>query len=169
MAKSVEVKDGICYMCTMTCPTKIHVQNGKAVKVDIADPKVAHCPRWKAQLDFIYHPDRLQYPMKRNGKRGNGSWQRISWDEALDTVAGNLQVGQRQIRTGIGRLLDCLHQGAPPLFPPPDPCLRLAQLLHRKQQLFFRHLDSRQPDLRRRNILTWPAPALAWTRKRNAS
>jgi anaerobic selenocysteine-containing dehydrogenase len=91
MAKAVEVKDGICYMCTMTCPTKIHVRDGKAVKVDIADPKVAHCPRWKAQLDFVYHPDRLQYPLKHTGKRGNGSWQRISWDEALDTVAGNLQ------------------------------------------------------------------------------
>jgi anaerobic selenocysteine-containing dehydrogenase len=87
----MEVKDGICYMCTMTCPTKIHVQNGKAVKVDIADPRVAHCPRWKAQLDFVYHPDRLQYPLKRTGKRGNGSWQRVSWDEALDNVSGNLQ------------------------------------------------------------------------------
>jgi anaerobic selenocysteine-containing dehydrogenase len=91
MAKAVEVKDGICYMCTMTCPTKIHVQNGKAVKVDITDPRVAHCPRWKAQLDFVYHPDRLQDPLKHTGKRGNGSWQRISWDEALDTVASNLK------------------------------------------------------------------------------
>jgi anaerobic selenocysteine-containing dehydrogenase len=91
MAKSVEVKDGICYMCTQTCPTKIHVQNGKAIKIDIADPKVAHCPRWKAQLDFIYHPERLQYPMKRTGAKGSDSWRRISWDEALDNVALNLQ------------------------------------------------------------------------------
>lgn len=37
-------------MCTTACPTKIHVRDGKAVKIDIADPKVAHCPRWKAQL-----------------------------------------------------------------------------------------------------------------------
>lgn len=91
MSKSVEVKDGICYMCTVTCPTRIHVRNGKVIKIDIANPKVAHCPRWKAQLDFVYHPDRLRYPVKRTGKRGDGSWQRISWDEALDTVAGNLQ------------------------------------------------------------------------------
>ena len=94
MAKSVEVKDGICYMCTMTCPTRVHIQNGKAIKIDIADPKVAHCPRWKAQLDFVYHPDRLQYPVKRTGKRGDGSWQRISWDETLDTVAANLQAAK---------------------------------------------------------------------------
>jgi anaerobic selenocysteine-containing dehydrogenase len=91
MAKPAEIKEGLCYMCTSACPTKIHIRDGKAIKIDIADPKVAHCPRWKAQLDFIYHRDRLQYPLKRSGKRGGGSWQRISWDEALDSVAENLQ------------------------------------------------------------------------------
>ena len=91
MTKSEVVTDGICYMCTNACPTRVHVRDGKAVKIDIADPKVAHCPRWKAQLDFVYHPDRLRYPMKRAGERGNGSWERISWDEALDTTAANLQ------------------------------------------------------------------------------
>ena len=91
MAKSAAVKDGICYMCGNSCPTKIHVRDGKAVKIDIADPRVARCPRGKAQLDFIYHPDRLRYPVKRAGTRGKGSWQRISWDEALDITASNLQ------------------------------------------------------------------------------
>jgi len=92
MAKSVEVKDGICYMCSNSCPTKINVRDGKAVKIDIADPKVAYCPRWKAQLDFIYHPDRLQYPLKRTGAQGKGSWQRTTWEEALDITAHNLQL-----------------------------------------------------------------------------
>jgi anaerobic selenocysteine-containing dehydrogenase len=91
MSNPVKVTDGICYMCTLACPTRVHVQDGRAIKIDIADPAVAHCPRWKAQLDFVYHPERLQYPVKRTGKRGEGSWQRISWDEALDTVAANLQ------------------------------------------------------------------------------
>jgi anaerobic selenocysteine-containing dehydrogenase len=91
MPKSTEIKEGLCYMCTGACPTRIHVRDGKVVKIDIADPLVAHCPRWKAQLDFIYHPDRLHYPVKRAGARGQGSWQRISWDEALDTVAEKLQ------------------------------------------------------------------------------
>ncbi len=86
-----EIKDGICYMCTMTCPMKIHVRDGRIVKIDTADSKVKHCPRWKAQIDFIYHPDRLLHPLKRTGQRGGGSWQRISWDEALDAVAGGLQ------------------------------------------------------------------------------
>jgi anaerobic selenocysteine-containing dehydrogenase len=90
MAKTEEIKEGLCYMCTAACPTRIHVRNGKAIKIDIADAKVAQCPRWKAQLDFIYHPERLQHPLKCNGSRGGGSWQRISWDEALNTVADNL-------------------------------------------------------------------------------
>jgi anaerobic selenocysteine-containing dehydrogenase len=91
MVKTPEVKDGICYMCTLACPMKVHVSDGRVIKVDTADPKVNHCPRWKAQIDFIYHPDRLLYPLKRKGKRGGGQWQRITWDEALDTVANGLQ------------------------------------------------------------------------------
>ncbi len=91
MAENEAVKDGICYMCTHTCPTRVHVKNGRAVEVEIADPKLSHCPRWTAQLDFVYHPDRLQHPLKRSGERGEGKWTRISWDEALDTIADNLQ------------------------------------------------------------------------------
>jgi anaerobic selenocysteine-containing dehydrogenase len=91
MSKSERVQDAICYMCTATCPTRVHVRDGRAVKIDIADQRAAHCPRWKAQLDFVYHPDRLQYPLARAGERGAGSWRRVEWDEALDRVAAGLQ------------------------------------------------------------------------------
>jgi len=49
------------------------------------------CPRWKAQLDFVYHSERLQRPLKRAGVRGDGSFVPISWDEALDTIANKFQ------------------------------------------------------------------------------
>ncbi len=94
MTGSEKVQDGICYMCSMSCPTRIHVKDSKAVKIDIADPNAAPCPRWKAQLDFVYHPERLLYPVKRSGERGAGSWERISWDEALDIVARELQAAR---------------------------------------------------------------------------
>ena len=87
--KEEVVKHGLCYMCSKCCPTRIHVRDGKAVKIDMVDPSVVKtCPRWKAQLDFVYHPDRLKYPLKRVGDRGEGNFVPISWDEALDRVAG---------------------------------------------------------------------------------
>ncbi|MFC1958059.1 molybdopterin-dependent oxidoreductase [Chloroflexota bacterium] len=83
-------KNAICYMCGKSCPMKVHVVNGRAVKIERADKGIP-CPRWRAQLDFVYHPDRLTYPLRRTGDRGSGSFERISWEEALDTVATNLQ------------------------------------------------------------------------------
>jgi len=78
-------------MCDNGCPTKVYVENGRISKIELANTEVANlCPRWKAQIEFIYHPDRLLYPLKRNGKRGEGKFSRISWDEALDTVAKSL-------------------------------------------------------------------------------
>ncbi|MDH5364208.1 MAG: molybdopterin-dependent oxidoreductase [Dehalococcoidia bacterium] len=86
------VRDGACYMCGDYCPTKIHVRQGKAVHIDMLDQRIAEiCPRWKAQLDFVYHPDRLKHPLKRVSDRGTGAFVRISWDEALDTIASKLQ------------------------------------------------------------------------------
>ncbi len=41
--------------------------------------------------DVMYHPNRVNYPLKRAGARGEGKWQRISWDEALDTIASSLK------------------------------------------------------------------------------
>ncbi len=98
MARKTEIKDGVCYMCTATCPMKVHVSDGRVTKVETADPSVNHCPRWKAQTDFIYHPDRLLYPLKRTGGRGENNWQRISWDEALDITADGL----RKVREKYG-------------------------------------------------------------------
>jgi len=48
------------------------------------------CVKGKATPELLYHPDRLKYPMKRAGDRGENKWQRITWDEALDTVSEEL-------------------------------------------------------------------------------
>ena len=65
-------------------------KNGKLVKVE-GDPENPFnqgrlCVRCLALPDVTNHPDRLQYPMKRVGARGENKWQRISWDEAYDTI-----------------------------------------------------------------------------------
>jgi anaerobic selenocysteine-containing dehydrogenase len=72
----------------------VHLADGRVTRVT-GDPdspisQGALCPKGLASLEFLYHPDRLKRPLKRAGKRGAGEWQQISWDEALDTVAGAL-------------------------------------------------------------------------------
>jgi anaerobic selenocysteine-containing dehydrogenase len=85
------VRDDVCFMCGLSCSLEVYVRQGKATRVEHHDPRLRICPRWRALLDFVYHPDRLKYPLKRVGERGNGSFKRISWDEALDMVAARLR------------------------------------------------------------------------------
>lgn len=81
--------------CHQNCVLKLFVKEGKIVKVESADypgdPDArCVCLRGLASLRLVYHPDRLKYPLKRVGARGEGKWQRISWDEAYDTIASKL-------------------------------------------------------------------------------
>jgi anaerobic selenocysteine-containing dehydrogenase len=83
-----------CRICYNSCGVLIHLENGKPIKVE-GDPhnpmsKGRLCPKGLASLEYLNHPDRLKHPLKRAGERGDGKWQRISWDEALETVATEL-------------------------------------------------------------------------------
>ncbi|OIQ61354.1 Dimethyl sulfoxide reductase DmsA [Moorella thermoacetica] len=85
--------------CGGRCPLYAHVKDGVVTWFspdqegnDSPDfPQVRACLRGRSQRKRLYHPDRLKYPMKRVGKRGEGKFERISWDEALDTIARELQ------------------------------------------------------------------------------
>ena len=81
------------YGCGITCGILAHVKDGVLVKVEPSDhADTGHvCIKSLSAPKLVYHPDRLKYPMKHKGPRGNGTFTRISWDEALDTVAANLQ------------------------------------------------------------------------------
>ncbi|WP_047543459.1 molybdopterin-dependent oxidoreductase, partial [Salmonella enterica] len=52
---------------------------------------VRACLRGRSIRRRINHPDRLNYPMKRVGRRGEGKFERISWQEALDTISASLK------------------------------------------------------------------------------
>jgi len=88
--------------CGIVCGILAHVKGGLLVKVEPGDfPGTSHiCTRGLSAAKLVYHPDRLKYPMKRMGERGEGKWQRISWDEALDTIA--LRVREIGDRHGSG-------------------------------------------------------------------
>lgn len=85
--------------CGSRCALRLHVQDDEVTWVETdntgddtyGDHQVRACLRGRSIRRRINHPDRLNYPMKRVGKRGEGKFERISWDEALDTIANNLK------------------------------------------------------------------------------
>lgn len=80
--------------CGGTCILKIHVRDGKVTRLETdggPDPQYRACLKGRAYRQRVYAPDRLQYPLKRVGERGKGQFERITWDEALETVAGELK------------------------------------------------------------------------------
>ncbi len=92
--EGVTVYKSACRVCHGGCGALVHVKDGMVVKIE-PDPESPlsrgrMCAKGLTSIDSLYHPDRLKYPMKRAGKRGEGKWERISWDEALDTIAEKL-------------------------------------------------------------------------------
>jgi anaerobic selenocysteine-containing dehydrogenase len=85
-------KRGTCPICGIGCITSSNVEDGEVVKVkpDRDSFIPASCPRAGQSLPYHNHPDRINYPMKRVGKRGEGKWEKISWDQAMDEIAAKL-------------------------------------------------------------------------------
>ena len=76
--------------CGGRCPLKGHVKEGVIIRIE-GDERYRACLRGRSLRQRVYHPDRLKYPMKRVGARGEGRFERISWDQALDIIAGELK------------------------------------------------------------------------------
>lgn len=100
-----------CRGCHGGCGVLVHVRDGVITKLE-GDPDFptnhgTMCSKGLAFKQLVYHPDRLKYPMKRAGKRGEGKWERITWDEALDTIASKLQ----QVKRDYGAESIALGQG----------------------------------------------------------
>ncbi|MGB6943764.1 MAG: molybdopterin oxidoreductase family protein [Bryobacteraceae bacterium] len=98
-----EVRHSVCALdCPDTCSLLINVEDGKGTHLrgDPAHPVTRGflCGKVARYLDREYSPSRLLYPQKRTGAKGEGKFQRISWDEALDTIAARLQ----QVSDGFG-------------------------------------------------------------------
>jgi len=82
-------------VCSLDCPDQcgllVHKKDGKIVKIQ-GDPshpvtKGHICNKVRNMMERIYDPKRLKYPLKRIGAKGEGKFARISWDEALETIA----------------------------------------------------------------------------------
>ena len=107
--------------CGGRCPLKLHVKDNRILRVegdDIAEPEqLRTCLRCRALRQYVHHPQRLMYPQKRVGERGEGKFERISWDEALTMLAEQLtHVKETYGNAGIflatgGGYLAGLHNG----------------------------------------------------------
>ncbi|MEM7017231.1 MAG: molybdopterin-dependent oxidoreductase [Pseudomonadota bacterium] len=87
-------KSVVCHSCDSFCPVAAKVDEGRVVKVTTRDHpffKDVICMKGAYAPKSFAHPDRLMNPLKRVGERGAGQWQQVSWDEAMDDIAGRLQ------------------------------------------------------------------------------
>ena len=85
----------ICGMCTVRCPIRVEVEDGvvKWIEGNPNDPGMAGrlCAKGSAGIAMLYDYERPQQPMIREGKRGEGKWKKVSWDEALDYIVKKLK------------------------------------------------------------------------------
>ena len=96
-----EIKNVLCGGCGEHCLVKVRVDAGKVMKQFYPKPNgsplgedayriVNACPRARSVTEYIDHPERLNYPLKRAGERGENKWKRVTWEEALDGIAAKL-------------------------------------------------------------------------------
>lgn len=81
--------------CEGRCALQLHAKDNQIYWVEsdtsgsdeYGDHQIRACQRGRSIRRWINSPDRLQYPLKRTGERGSGEFERISWDEAIETIA----------------------------------------------------------------------------------
>ncbi len=87
-----------CLNCLATCPYRVYVKDGEVLfeepaglfeqlNPNVPDMNPMACQKGSAWSQQLTGPDRIRYPLRRTGERGEGKWERISWDEALDDIA----------------------------------------------------------------------------------
>ena len=87
------INTGCCHDCGGRCVLKAHVKNGKITRIETdneKEPQLRACSRGRAYRQRVYSEERLKYPLRRVGERGEGKFERISWEEALNHVASKI-------------------------------------------------------------------------------
>ncbi len=89
------VVPGGCNICFNCCTTKFHFKGDTLVRItgNDEDPVLQGrvCPKSQLTLQLYHNEHRLLHPMKRVGKRGEGRFEQVSWDQALDEIAAKLE------------------------------------------------------------------------------
>lgn len=89
-----------CHVCNIQDGAIAYVENGRVVKLEGNPEHVSTrgrlCAKGNSGMWYSYDPDRILYPLKRVGARGEGKWKRITWDEALTELAGKLDAALKE-------------------------------------------------------------------------
>src|SRR5215470_19143514 len=96
-APTTERIRGYCGLCIARCGTVATVENGRFTRLD-PDPShptgAALCAKGRAAPELVYSKDRLTRPLRRTRPKGDADpgWEPISWEEALDVIAGKMRL-----------------------------------------------------------------------------
>ncbi len=97
VARRYTIVPTICFNCESACGLLAYV-DVETLKIKKFEGNPLHpgsrgrnCAKGPATLNQVYDPDRILYPLKRAGKRGEGKWVRVSWDEALNDIASRIR------------------------------------------------------------------------------
>src|SRR5579859_5625456 len=92
-----EILPTICFNCEAACGLLAYIdkETGSVKKLE-GNPyhpgsRGRNCAKGPATINQVNDPERILYPLKRAGKRGEGKWERVTWDEVLDTFAGKIR------------------------------------------------------------------------------
>jgi anaerobic selenocysteine-containing dehydrogenase len=95
--KHYEIIPTICFNCEAACGLLAYVDKGTG-RIRRFDGNPYHpgsrgrnCAKGPATINQVNDPDRILYPLKRTGKRGEGKWERTTWDEVLETLASKIR------------------------------------------------------------------------------
>ncbi len=94
----------VCFNCEAACGLLAYVDR-ETWRVRKFEGNPAHpgsrgrnCAKGPATINQVYDPERILYPLRRAGKRGEGKWERVSWEEVLDDLAGRIRRALREGR-----------------------------------------------------------------------
>lgn len=97
----------VCFNCESACGLLAYVDR-ETLEIKKFEGNPAHpgsrgrnCAKGPATHNQVYDPERILYPLKRVGERGEGKWQRISWDQALDEIAEKMRASRAKRKDGI--------------------------------------------------------------------
>lgn len=175
----MDIRVSTCTFCDGGCTIAAKIE-GDDLQVFPANEKLpAICSKATMIDDYRLHPDRLTKPLKRKGDRGENNWEEISWDQALDEIATQLQniisesgpesfaIAEMPLNIGIGgisrRLMNAL--GAVNYTAPVQLCMGNTAQVHRAVYGWFASPDWEKADLivyfgQDRDMQRWPSEYL---------